>query len=418
MPGSTDVVTCGRYQQTRAPNGDFIGRFVYGRSYRARPDAVPLDPFTLPISDITYETTDYNGIFGALRDASPDAWGRMVIERATGRSDLWEIDYLLASPDDRAGALSFGDSATAPTSSFTANRVLHLSELVDAAERLDDERGGSTSDDPVAAARLLLEHQGTTMGGARPKGVLEDDGVLWIAKFPQRSDRWNNAAVEGALLALAGRCGIRVPAARVIVVGGRPVLLVERFDRAAVIAPGTHHAQAFLRHRMISACTILRADDRGTDRTRWSYLDLADELQRWSGHPADDERELFLRMAFNALVSNLDDHPRNHAVVAPTRDWRLAPAFDITPQPSPGRHERDLAMTCGNYGRRACRANLISAASRFGLNAEEAEAQIDTLRAIIARDWEREIRARAGTSADVAAVAPAIMDEGFEYAVR
>lgn len=99
LPQSLETVTCGRYSQERTSGGDVVGRFVYGRRYRTRPDAVPIDPLHLPIADITFETYKLGGIFGALRDASPDAWGRRVIERALGRTDVGEIDYLLNSPE-------------------------------------------------------------------------------------------------------------------------------------------------------------------------------------------------------------------------------------------------------------------------------------------------------------------------------
>ena len=253
------------------------------------------------------------------------------------------------------------------------------------------------------------------MGGARPKGVVEEGGMLWVAKFPQRDDRWNNAAVEGAMLGLASRCGIMVPKTRVIAVGPRPVLLVERFDRTPSGAPVSDGTRPFLRHRMVSACTVLNADDHGVDRQRWSYLDLADELQRWSEKPDEDKLELYRRMVFNAMVSNLDDHPRNHALVAQARQWRLSPAFDITPQPMRGQHERDLAMTCGTFGRKARRANLVSAATQFGLSSQQAEDIVALMRKTVAGEWEDEVRARGGTIADIEAIAPAILDEGFDY---
>ena len=121
------------------------------------------------------------------------------------------------------------------------------------------------------------------------------------------------------------------------------MLLVRRFDRRW---DGT----AFRRSRMVSALTLLRSDELVTDRNRWSYLFLADEVRRLSAEPEADLRELFGRMCFNAAVSNLDDHPRNHAVVAADRNWRLSPAYDLTPTPVIAQEGRDLAMVCGPYG--------------------------------------------------------------------
>jgi serine/threonine-protein kinase HipA len=114
LPGTLEPVVCGRFQRIRTRDAGAVGRLVYGRSYRERPDAVPLDPIHLPIAPTVYETAGLDGVFGALRDAAPDAWGRRVIDRIAGRQDLDEVDYLLQSPQDRAGALSFGRGPVPP----------------------------------------------------------------------------------------------------------------------------------------------------------------------------------------------------------------------------------------------------------------------------------------------------------------
>ena len=144
------------------------------------------------------------------------------------------------------------------------------------------------------------------------------------------------------MLVLARGCGLHVADSRVETVAGRDVLLVRRFDRERLDT-------GYRRHRMVSALTLLQAGDSPVDRTDWSYLLLADEIRRASADPHTDLRELFGRMCFNAAVSNLDDHPRNHAIVAPDRAWRLSPAFDLTPSPVVALDRRDLAMTCGRY---------------------------------------------------------------------
>lgn len=406
MPASLEVVTCGRFQHQELPGGAGVGRFVYGRSYRARRDAVPLDPVHLPLSPRTYETAKLGGVFGALRDAAPDAWGRLVIARMSGRSDLTELDYLLESPEDRAGALSFSRGVEPPAPVRDFNRVVHLDELREAARLIES---GATTADVREQVRQVLEPT-TSMGGARPKNTVEDDSGLWVAKFPARGDRWNSAAVEAAMLGLAARCDIRVPDARIERLGDESVLLVRRFDRQKV--EGGHH-----RHRMCSALTLLDAEDSPTDRTNWSYLLLADELQRWSSRPRDDKAELFRRVVFNALISNNDDHPRNHAVVAAGTSWRLAPAYDLTPSPQPGREERDLALVCGVLGTRATRQNLVSASPRFGLTHEEATAVIDKMVGVVRTAWRTEVFAQGGTEMDCAGIAPAFVHVGFEYDV-
>lgn len=237
---------------------------------------------------------------------------------------------------------------------------------------------------------------------------------LWIAKFPQRGDRWSNAPVEAGMLSLAGRCGIRVPPTRVEHVGSEAVLLVKRFDRERVADDGD--GPAYLRHRMVSALTVLDAEESPTDRAGWSYVLLSDELQRWSAGARHDREELFRRVAFNALISNVDDHPRNHAFIAPGREWRLAPAYDLTPNPRQGQDERRLAMECGRFGRVARRDNLLSQSLRFGLHTDEAGAVIDEMKQIVHQHWRADVLRCGGSERDCDVVAPAFLYPGFEYA--
>ena len=404
MPGGLGIVTCGRYEREVLRDGRVVGRFVYGKSYRARADAVALDPYHLPVTPRRYETAKLDGMFGALRDASPDAWGRRVIERMTGRVDLDELDFLLMGPEDRAGATSFGLGAAPPGPARIFNRVLQLTELRQAARLLEEAAPG----EPVSDQVRQLAHPGTSLGGARPKNVVEDDAGLWIAKFPERGDRWNNAPVEAAMLALAARCGIRTPETRVERIGGESVLLVKRFDRDRLEG-------GYLRHRMVSALTVMDAEDRVTERANWSYLLLADELRRWSEFAVADRVELFRRVAFNALISNLDDHPRNHALIAPSRGWRLAPAYDLTPHPSSSIERRDLALECGPFGRMARRDNLLRGAPRFGIEPDEAGAIIDEIKETVAGQWRGEVRRHGGTAGDCALIEAAFVYQGFEY---
>ncbi len=408
LPGTFETVVCGRYQRSSTRDGRVVGRFVYGRSYRARGDAVPLDPIHLPLAPTVYETARLDGVFGALRDAAPDAWGRRVIERVVGRQDLDELDFLLESPQDRAGALSFGRGPAPPAPVREYNRVVQLRELRRAAALIEEDLPRAL---PTQIVDLL--DPGSSLGGARPKNVVEDDDGLWIAKFPQRGDRWSNAPVEAAMLSLASRCGIRVPEARVERAGSESMLLVKRFDREPV-AGGDAHA-GYLRHRMVSALTVLDASDAPTDRRNWSYVLLADELQRWSSRPREDRAELFRRMVLNALICNVDDHPRNHAVVAPGREWRLAPAYDLTPNSRQGTEERRLAMECGLLGRLATRENLLSQSMRFGLRPHEANAMVDEMAQIVTRFWRADVLRLGGSERDCEVIGRAFSYPGFEY---
>lgn len=403
LPGSLEVVTCGRYEREVLPGGGAVGRFIYGRRYRSRRDAVPLDPFGLPLTDQVIETARLKGVHGALRDAAPDAWGRLVIDRSLGRGDLDELDYVLLGPDDRAGALSFGLGKVPPAPTRHVNRVVQLAELREATRRIENGESPASLPDQLRS----LVSPGTSLGGARPKAVIEDGDGLWIAKFPMRGDRWNNAAVEGAMLALARRCGIQAPPLRLEVLGDESVLLAKRFDRELVEG-------GYQRHRVLSGLTVLDAEEDVTDRGRWSYLLLADELQRRSERASEDKVELFRRMVFNALASNGDDHPRNHALVARGASWRLAPAYDLTPQPSTSQ-ERNLALVAGLHGRRATRRNLMSATARFGLSASAAGAMVDEIKATVAGEWEAEVRRAHGTSRDCDLIRSAFTCDGFEY---
>ncbi len=404
LPQSLEVVTAGFYELD-FPQGLPTGSFVYNPNYLQRADAVPLDPYELPLAPRRVQTVKLKGIFGPLRDASPDAWGRRIIEKHTGRTDLTEVDYLLHSPEDRAGALSFGRDKMPPAPIRKFNQVIQLEALLAGAEQfMEDEAAGKPG---VPEQMLELLQPGTSMGGARPKNVVEDPEGLWLAKFPDRSDKWNNARVEGAMLALAQECGLRVARHRIEHVAGKDVLLVQRFDR-------TLTAEGYLRHRMVSGLTALGAEDSHGDRAKWSYLLLADELRRRSARPAQDLEELFRRMVFNALISNTDDHPRNHALIAPTDKWELSPAYDLTPNPLTSVEKRDLAMTCGTYNRYANRANLLSQHGQFKLSLEHAAAIVDQLQQVVAARWHAVLRQQGTTPADCDKLAGAFNYAGFE----
>ena len=404
LPGATTAVTAGRFQLTHDRRGMPLGRFVYGKSYLARADAVPIDPVELRLAGRTYETTSQYGVFGALRDASPDAWGRLLIERQLGKSNLDELTYLLESPDDRAGALGFGLGPTPPAPRRTFNRTLDLARLQETADTLLSEGAVLKGSHAEQAERLLL--LGTSMGGARPKAVVEDDEGLWLAKFSKPGDHWNHPRVEHAMLALAKIAGVTSAHAKNATVGGRDVLLVKRFDREKV-------ADGYTRARMVSALTLLRADDSALSRGRWSYLLLAEELRRVVEKPRQAAGELFRRMCFNALISNIDDHPRNHAVIARGSDWQLSPAYDLTPSNPVSETHRDLAMDCGDRGRWANAGNLLSQSARFLLSPGQAGALIDEVEAVVKASWYPTLRAHGVSEQDCTMLSGAFAYPGF-----
>jgi len=395
LPGQTRFVTAGRFGLRSDRRGEAMGRFVYGRSYRERPDAVELDPVELRLMPAQFQTARMGGFFGALRDALPDFWGRQVIERKAGLGAVSDFDLLLLGPDDRAGALGFGRYVEPPAPQRRFNRTLDLGWLQETADTIlsDGSLSRALQQTPSGGGQVeqLLLAGGTSLGGARPKATVEDNDSLWLAKFPRPDDRWNQPRVEAATLQLARRCGIQVPECRLERVGERDVLLVRRFDRDWA-------ADGYERHRMVSALTLLQSDESPTDRQRWSYLLLADELRRASSQPAEDLRELFTRLCFNAAVSNTDDHPRNHALLARGSSWRLSPAYDLTPGGMRTETERLLAMACGSNGSRwANRSVILSGAGRFLLSAQEAGAIVDHVCGVVSGQWRSCFR-QAGVS--------------------
>lgn len=411
LPGETAPVTAGRFALTVDRRGVPEGRFVYGRSYLERPNAVALDPVELKLAPRTYATVAMGGVFGALRDASPDHWGRRVIQRHLGKAQPGEMDYLLHSPDDRAGALGFGLHQTPPAPRRSFNQTLDLATVQRIADALvADEHlpaaGGADEADHDQVEKLMLI--GTSMGGARPKAVVEDDDGLWLAKFNRPDDAWNSARVEHAMLTLARACGLLTAQSRVVDVAGRDVLLVKRFDREKTQA-------GYRRARMMSALTLLRAEDTYQARDKWSYVLLAEELRRVCSEPAAHAAELFRRMCFNALISNVDDHPRNHAVMAQAADWKLSPAYDLTPAVPVSLERRDLAMACGDAGRFANAANLLSQSARFLLEATQARAMVDAMEAQVRGTWYATARAAGVSERDCARIAPAFAYPGFRW---
>jgi serine/threonine-protein kinase HipA len=408
LPGEIDFVTAAKFDLKTDRRGLATGRLIYGRSYLARENAVPIDPIELGLSDKTYSTTRLKGVFGALRDASPDYWGRRVIEKHSGRTELSEMDYLLHSPDDRAGALGFGLGQQPPAPLRNFNRTLDLARLQELADAIIADEELLDGAEAAQVQELMLG--GTSMGGARPKNVVEDEDGLWIAKFNRPDDKWNHARVEHSMLVLGRECGLQTAESKVTSIGDRDVLLVKRFDRQKT-------NNSYRRARMLSALTLLRAEDTHQDRDKWSYVLLAEELRRISAQPKTDAPELFHRMCFNALISNTDDHPRNHAVIAMEQDWKLSPAYDLTPTPLISEESRDLALICGDLGRYANARNLISQCERFLVTPEEANAIIDDMEIIVRNRWY-EIARRVGvTDKDCEKLARAFAYPGFRLEI-
>jgi serine/threonine-protein kinase HipA len=369
LPGTFDWVPCASLKIKEVGSGAFLGTFTYGRRYLERKNVVDLDPYHLKLTDKPMQFTRLKGVPGALRDASPDAWGRRVIQALLEReeSEISEMQYLLNGPSDGAGSLRFGLSAQPPGPAKPFNRTHQLEALTLAAEQLEE-----TGKLPHEILEDL--EPGTSMGGARPKVTVEDGQRIYLAKLPEKRDEHNMQRIEYATLELARAAGLNVCGTRIEPLGRGDVLMLLRFDRE-----WNPDANAYARHGLVSGLTVLDAEDGYTGRERWSYLLLADEIRRWSVKPNEDRLELFRRMVFNAMVTNNDDHPRNHAMLRTTGGWRLSPAYDIVPVPLISLERRDLALEAGRYGRVASVYNLLSGCGSFGLTLEQAQKVIDDM---------------------------------------
>lgn len=376
LPQATEPVVCGRLWSEGG-----ILRFVYGRSYRARADAIPLAPDLMPLGDRIYIARRAGQLPGPIADAAPDAWGRRIIEYRQKSGELPELDYLADSRGDRIGALHFQTSPDvyAPLISTPAT----LEDLLQAAEGLEQQQPLSPE---LAAA---LEH-GTSIGGARPKATLVDGKRHMIAKFSSSTDRWPVVRIEHACMQLAKQCGIKTANTALTSVAGKDVLLVERFDRELA-------ANGELRRRqMLSALTLLDLDD--TEARLASYPKLAETLRQRATNGREDAEELFRRMVFNILIGNTDDHAKNHATFWDGHWLQLTPAYDLVAIPRVGQ-EAMQAMDVGAFRRTATIANALSEAGRFGLKTQQAIDIVDAVESKIVGRWQIEFK-NCGVSAN------------------
>jgi len=380
LPGEVDAVPAGRLTMVEQGTELVASRFAYGLRYLERPNALPVDPVALPLDQGRggAELLPPAGLaqFGALRDAAPDAWGRRVIENRLRAppNGLPESTYLDHAGPFRSGALDVRASPVSGPAAGALPSVLELEHLRDAAARIE-------AGEPVPAHLELFFAGGPSLGGARPKAVLVADGREWIAKFPARDDRFDVPLAEWATLELAREAGLAVPATRIEKLADeRKVLLIERFDREAV-ARGTS------RRHMVSALTMLGKHEQ--DSANSTYAEIAGAISQHGvrGHIAKDREELFARMVFNILVSNDDDHLRNHAFLydAHGKGWRLSPVYDVVPRPQVAQ-ERMLHLAVGPKGRLATLDNARGGAGLFGLHPPQAEQIVERVAGTV-RHW-------------------------------
>lgn len=373
--------------------------FTYFDEYIANPHAYSLEP-GLPLEAGAHQSTVGHSMFGAFGDCAPDRWGRTLIKRreaaearAEGRQphSLGEVDYLLGVRDDlRQGALRFrrGDGPFEAMEDRGVPALTDLPELLTLATRAE-----ADSADLLDLQRLI--RVGSSLGGARPKAHVRDaDGNLAIAKFPSAAhDTWNVMAWEKVALELAARAGITVPASTLLNLADRSVLVVDRFDRTRDADGGAAGRVGY-----VSAMTMLQS----TDGEQGSYLEIAEAIEMCSSHATADLRQLWRRIVFSVLISNTDDHLRNHGFLHEDGDtWRLSPAFDINPNPEPGPKHLSTAIDLGDDT--ASVELALSVADYFRLNAEEANEVIAQVQTAVSH-WAPVARQYGLSSPEIAAM--------------
>lgn len=350
-------------------------RFTYGRRYLERPDAISLFPDEVPLRPGSQEQTN-GALPSCLRDASPDAWGRrVIINLLTGQKgdaadgvDFSELGYLLESGSDRIGALDFQESATdyRPRESQTAS----LDELQEASAYVE-------AGEPLPPALDQAIQHGSSIGGARPKALLDDRNRKLVAKFSSSTDLYSVVKAEFVAMRLARQTGLNVAPVEMARSLGKDVLLVERFDRVKT-------PDGWGRHIVLSALTLLGLDEMMARYA--SYEDLAHRIRAEFDQPGQTLRELFGRIVFNVLCGNTDDHARNHAAFWDGGSYRLTPAYDICPQSRTG-GEATQAMLLHDQERRSQLVHCLAAAERLGLSQTQAREIINHQIATIHEHW-------------------------------
>ncbi len=339
--------------------------FEYDKEWLDHPEKFALEP-ALKLTEGAFHTGQGISLFGAIGDSAPDRWGRVLMRRSeaskakeqnrTPRS-LFEIDYLLGVNDEaRQGALRFSvapDESVflSPKQKTSIPPLVDLPKLLSATERFIADNESSED------LRLLLA-LGSSLGGARPKASVRDkDGSLAIAKFPKKDDEFNVVVWEAVTLTLAKKAKIKVPLYRLETICEKPVLITRRFDR-----------DGGNRIPFLSAMSMLGA----RDNEQHSYLEMAYALAQNGASPEEDMKELWRRIVFTIMVSNTDDHLRNHGFIYERhKGWRLSPAYDINPTPieiAP----RILTTSIDFYDSSASLETAMRVAKDFRLKKEEA----------------------------------------------
>ncbi len=385
---------------SRSRKGKEGATFEYDAAWLANPLRFALEP-ALTLGTGPHHTVSGRSIFGAIGDSAPDRWGRVLIQREERRKareekraprTLLEADYLLGVGDiARQGALRFAEQEGGPflATGTQIPPLIQLPALLGAVMRLSEDDGGTDDD-----LRLLLA-PGSSLGGARPKAsILDHGGQLAIAKFPQHGDQTRVTLWEAVALTLAENAGIPTPEWRTESIAGRNVLLLGRFDRSANA-----------RIPFLSAMSLLNA----VDNEPHSYMEIADALRQYGAKADEDCAQLWRRIVFNILISNTDDHLRNHGFLYEATGWRLSPAYDLNPVPIDIK-PRILTTTIDEVDGTASLEIACEVARHFGVKADRAKVIAREVGAAVA-GW-REAAAAAGlTGKEVERMASAFEHE-------
>lgn len=375
LPDETQPVVAGKLE---AENG--LIHFNYGKSYLDRINnknpAIPIYEPELPLKPGVLPLPDGMDMPGSIRDAAPDAWGRrVIINKTLGRkgkdadtAELNELTYLLESGSDRIGALDFQHSPTdyLPRSSGNAR----LEELLESAKRV--EQGIVLT--PELDMALL---HGSSIGGARPKALIEDHETKYISKFSSTTDVYSIVKAEFIAMKLASYARLDVAPVKLAKASGKDVLLIERFDRIKT-------RDGWTRKPMVSALTMLSLNDM-TARYA-SYEDLAEIIRYRFAKPKADLRELFGRLVFNIMCGNTDDHARNHAAFWDGKELSLTPAYDICPQGRAG-NVASQAMKISGTNNLSQLKFCLGVAHRFLLSPKEALSIFEHAEYVIRDNW-------------------------------
>ena len=376
----------GLLRQNRGRRGETTS-FEYDDAWLKNSNCFSLEP-ALSLTPGTFHPGQDRAIFGSIGDSAPDTWGRQLMQRAERRRadaerrivrTLSELDYLLGVSDEtRLGALRFcrvGDSAFQTPSAKGVPPLIKLGQLMESSQRIL--RNEETDDD-----FQLIFAPGSSLGGARPKAsVIDQHNRLSIAKFPKDNDSYSLETWEEIAMRLADLAGITTPNHQLLQIGGKAVMLSRRFDRIDG-----------LRIPFLSAMSLTESKD----GERGSYPEIVDALVQNGARAKDDSHALYRRVVFNVLISNVDDHLRNHGFLwLDRKGWSLSPAYDLNPTPTDLKAR--ILTTNIDLDEGTCSLDLLENASEY-FNLNLAAARVIIKEVALATSTWRTVAKKVGAS--------------------